>query len=177
MACQDGEFRRAMRLLASGVTVIATAHDRRRSGLTATAVCSLAMSPARILACINLRGYTYELLSRSRCASINILAEDHQRLADRFAGRAGEDDGQGRFADGDWVTSATGAPLLADALVALDCSIMQMSVLDTHAILLCQVEDAMFGRLRPPLVQFEAAYTTGLISIAAGRGAEHVQSG
>ena len=32
-------FIRAMRQLAAGVTVITTAHDGRRAGLTATAVC------------------------------------------------------------------------------------------------------------------------------------------
>jgi flavin reductase (NADH)/flavin reductase len=160
MPCQDADFRKAMRLLASGVTVIATAHDGRRSGLTATAVCSLALAPARILACINVAGYTYALLSRSRRASVNILAEDQQAVADRFAGRAGDTDGDGRFADAEWRGNGTGVPMLVGALAALDCSIVQMSVLDTHAIVIGVVENAIFGPLRRPLIHFEAAYTT-----------------
>src|SRR5690349_12917582 len=133
MPCRDVDFRKAMRLFASGVTVIATEHDGQRSGLTATAVCSLALAPARILACVNLSGHTYPFLSRSRRMSVNILAEDQRAVADRFAGRAGAVD---RFAGATWQTCVTGAPLLEGALVALDCTITQMSVLDTHAIVI-----------------------------------------
>ena len=149
-----------MRLLASGVTVIATAHQGRRSGLTATAVCSLALAPSRILACLNVSGYTYELLCRSRRASVNILAEDQQAVADRFAGRAGGADSDSRFAGAEWHNNGAGVPMLAGALASLDCLVVQMSVLDTHAIIIGVVEDATFGPLRQPLIHFEAAYTT-----------------
>jgi flavin reductase (DIM6/NTAB) family NADH-FMN oxidoreductase RutF len=167
MPCQDAEFRKAMRLLASGVTVVATAHNGQRSGLTATAVCSLALAPSRILACINVAGYTYELLSRSRRASVNVLAEDQQPVADRFAGRAGDTDSDSRFVGADWRSNGSGVPLLVGALAALDCSIVQMSVLDTHAILIGVVENAVFGPLRRPLIHFDAAYTTSPLPAAA----------
>jgi flavin reductase (DIM6/NTAB) family NADH-FMN oxidoreductase RutF len=160
MPCQDADFRRAMRLLASGVTVIATAHNGQRSGLTATAVCSLALAPSRILACINLAGYTYELLARSRRASVNILAEDQRAVADRFAGRVSDTDSDSRFEGAEWRSNGVGVPMLVGALAALDCSIVQMSVLDTHAIVIGVVEHAIFGRLREPLIHFEAGYTT-----------------
>ena len=147
-----------MRLFASGVTIIATAHAGQRSGLTATAVCSLALAPPRILACVNLGGYTYKLLSHSRCMSVNILAEDQRAVADRFSGRAGEGDAEDRFAGARWQTCATGAPVLADALVGLDCTIAQMSVLDTHSIIIGAVEHVTFGPLRPPLLRFDSAF-------------------
>ena len=158
MPCEDTEFRHAMRLLAGGVAIIATAHKGQRSGLTATAVCSLAISPARILTCINLKGYTFELLSRSRCMSVNVLAEDHQSTADCFAGKLKMQDCDERFTGGDWRTQVTGAPLLANALVALDCTVAQMTILDTHAIVIGQVERATFGEVRPPLLHFDGAF-------------------
>jgi flavin reductase (DIM6/NTAB) family NADH-FMN oxidoreductase RutF len=154
------EFRKAMRLLASGVTVIATAHNGLRAGLTATAVCSLALAPSRILACVNVAGYTYELLSRSRRVSVNILAEDQKAVAERFAGRAGDTCSESRFEGARWRSEESGPPLLVDALAALDCSIAQMSVLDTHAIIIGIVERAVFGPLRQPLIHFDAAYAT-----------------
>jgi flavin reductase (DIM6/NTAB) family NADH-FMN oxidoreductase RutF len=158
MPCEDTEFRQAMRLLAGGVAIIATAHNGQRSGLTATAVCSLAISPARILTCINLKGYTFELLSRSRCMSVNVLAEDHQCVADRFAGKLKMEDCDQRFVGSDWRAHVTGAPLLADALVALDCTISQMTILDTHAIVIGLVERATFGAVRPPLLHFDGGF-------------------
>src|SRR4051812_22341457 len=102
-----------MRLLASGVTIVASAHEGRRSGLTATAVCSLALSPPRILVSINVQGHTYEIVSRSRCMSVNLLSESQQRLAERFAAKRAAEDTD-RFVHGNWIMKATGAPILND---------------------------------------------------------------
>jgi len=49
----------------------------------------------------------------------------------------------------------TGAPLLADALAALDCRVTEIIPLDTHAILIGVVEDIIFGPQRLPLIHFE----------------------
>jgi len=159
MAADDNTYKSAMRLLAGGVTIVATSWEGERSGLTATAVCSLALSPPRVLACVNLAGVTYELISKSRIMSVNLLAEHHAELAHRFAAkRASQTDD--RFADSVWRTAATGAPLLADALAALDCRLTDIIPLDTHAILIGTVEEILFGPHRPPLVHFAGGYTS-----------------
>lgn len=159
MAAEDSIFRSSMRLLASGVTIVATALDGKRSGLTATAVCSLALSPPRILASINVLGLTYEFVSQSRCMSVNLLAKEHERLAERFAAKRAAVD-EDRFALGEWTTRLTGAPMLADALAALDCRVTDIIPLDSHAILIGVVEDVLFGAKRLPLIHFEAGYTS-----------------
>src|SRR5689334_23088828 len=147
-----------MRLLASGVTIVASAHEGRRSGLTATAVCSLALSPPRILASINMQGHTYEVVANSRCMSVNLLAENQQELAERFAAKRATEETD-RFVHGNWTTRICGAPILADALAALDCRVTNIIPLDTHAILIGEVQDIVFGPHAAPLIHFEAAYT------------------
>jgi flavin reductase (DIM6/NTAB) family NADH-FMN oxidoreductase RutF len=165
MAADDTTYKNAMRLLAGGVTIVATAWQGERSGLTATAVCSLALSPPRILACVNLAGVTYELISKSRVMSVNLLAEGHAELAQRFAAkRATQTDD--RFGNSLWRTGSTGAPLLTDALAALDCRLTDIIPLDTHAILIGVVEDVLFGPHRPPLVHFVGGYTSILSSLS-----------
>jgi cob(II)yrinic acid a,c-diamide reductase len=165
MPAEDATFRGAMRLLAGGVTIVATQWQGERSGLTATAVCSLALSPPRVLACVNLAGVTYELLSKSRIMSVNLLAEGHADLAQRFAAkRATQTDD--RFASSHWRTSVTGAPVLADALVALDCRLTEIIPLDTHAILIGVIEDIQFGQRRSPLVHFDGGYTSILSALS-----------
>src|SRR5882724_9172520 len=146
-----------MRLLAGGVTIVASAFQGRRSGLTATAVCSLALAPPRILASINVQGHTFDLVSRSRCMSVNLLAKDHEGLAERFAAKRAAED-EDRFIHGAWTTHATGAPLLTDALAALACRVTDIIPLDTHAILIGIVEDVVFGPRRAPLIHFEAGF-------------------
>ena len=161
MPADDATFRSSMRLLAGGVTIVASAFEGKRSGLTATAVCSLALAPPRILASINVQGHTYQIATRSRCMSVNLLAKDHVQLAERFAAKraAVEED---RFVYGEWKERVTGAPVLADALAALDCRVTEIIPLDTHAILIGVVEDVLFGPRRPPLIHFEAGFTSVL---------------
>ena len=165
MIADDTTFKTAMRLLAGGVTIVATSLGGENSGLTATAVCSLALSPPRVLACVNHAGRTYELLSKSRIMSVNLLAEGQEELARRFAAkRAGQ--AEDRFANSDWRTSITGAPLLADGLAALDCRVTDIMPLDTHAILVGVVESIHFGPRGRPLVHFEGGYTSLLSALA-----------
>lgn len=164
MPAEDATFKHAMRRLASGVTIVATKWEGERSGLTATAVCSLALSPPRVLASVNMQGLTYGLLAKSRCMSVNLLAEDHEELAQRFAMKRAHSD-EDRFAIGDWQTRVTGAPVLADALAGLDCSVTQIVPLDTHAILIGMVEDVVFGANRAPLINFESSYRSLLSTL------------
>ena len=163
MPAEDSTFRGAMRLLAGGVTIVATAYEGERSGLTATAVCSLALSPPRILASVNRRGHSYELIAQSRVMSINLLAHDQQELAQRFAGRgAAHED---RFEIGDWQERVTGAPVLADALAGLDCRVVEIVPIDSHAIFIGVVEDVIFGPRRAPLLHFNGEFTTLLSAV------------
>jgi flavin reductase (DIM6/NTAB) family NADH-FMN oxidoreductase RutF len=156
---EDAIFRKSMRLLASGVTIIAASFQGRRSGLTATAVCSLALSPPRILVSINMQGLTYEFVSGSRRMSVNLLAQDQEAMAERFAAKRAARD-EDRFVFGAWTQKGEGAPLLADALAALDCHVTEIIPLDSHAILIGVVEHVQFGARRPPLIHFEAGYTS-----------------
>jgi flavin reductase (DIM6/NTAB) family NADH-FMN oxidoreductase RutF len=158
MAAEDSTFRGAMRLLAGGVTIVATAWQGQRSGLTATAVCSLALSPPRILASVNRRGQSYDLIAQSRVMSVNLLAREHEALAHRFAGREGAH--EDRFSLGQWCEGVTGAPVLADALAALDCRVAEIVPIDSHAIFIGVVEDVVFGPRRAPLLHYDGDFTT-----------------
>jgi cob(II)yrinic acid a,c-diamide reductase len=147
-----------MRLLAGGVTIVATQWQGQRSGLTATAVCSLALSPPRILASVNRCGQSYDLIAQSRVMSVNLLARDQEALAQRFAGREGGH--EERFALGQWRQRLTGAPVLADALAALDCRVVAIVPIDSHAIFIGEVEEVVFGPRRPPLLHYDGDFTT-----------------
>lgn len=165
MSADDAIFKNAMRLLAGGVTIVATSLNGENCGLTATAVCSLALSPPRVLACVNRAGRTHDLLSKSRIMSVNLLAEGHEDLARRFAAkRAGQADD--RFDNSEWRTAVTGAPLFTQALAALDCRVTDIMPLDTHSILVGVVEDIHFGPRGRPLVHFEGGYTSLLSALS-----------
>jgi flavin reductase (DIM6/NTAB) family NADH-FMN oxidoreductase RutF len=114
-SASDQDFGAAMRRFSGAVTLIATAHDGQRSALTATAVYSLAMSPPRLLTCVNRHGRTFELLETESANVDQRSGVEQKELARRFAGMLGarRDD---HFVYGTWRIEATGAPVLVDGL-------------------------------------------------------------
>jgi flavin reductase (DIM6/NTAB) family NADH-FMN oxidoreductase RutF len=115
----EGDFRKAMRTLASAVSIVSTAHDGRRFGMTATAVCSLSMQPPTLLVCVNQStSLHHPVLSAGRFC-INILHADQDELARTF-GRKGIED---RFASGNWQVDDRGVPFVADAQASIFCAV------------------------------------------------------
>ena len=105
----EANFRKAMRTLASAVTIVSTANDNRRFGMTATAVCSLTMQPPTLLVCVNQStNLHHPLLSAGRFC-INILHADQDELARTF----GRQDIEDRFAHGNWQLDDRGVPSLS----------------------------------------------------------------
>jgi flavin reductase (DIM6/NTAB) family NADH-FMN oxidoreductase RutF len=151
------EFRAHMRHLAGAVTVIATGAPGQRFGLTATAVCSLSDDPPTLLACVSRTASAHDVISRNRTFSVNLLADDQEIVAARFAGRAGLR-GEARFEGADWHALATGAPILAGALAAFDCEITQEHVFATHTIFIGRVVASAAREAADPLLYLRGGF-------------------
>lgn len=72
--------------------------------------------------------------------AVNILPSDCVELATVFAGLA-EDNGRNRFDIGSWTRLTTGAPVLSEALVALDCLVESSQVHGSHRVFFGKVVD------------------------------------
>ena len=131
-------FKRGMRRLAAGVTIITTAQGDERQGLTATAVTSLTAEPPQLLVCVNRSAAAHDLIHKAARLCVNVLGQEHRALAARFAGAAGVHGGE-RFHAGDWTRMTTGAPALADALAAFDCEVVEAVEVTTHTIFIGRV--------------------------------------
>jgi flavin reductase len=141
-------YRQGMRQLAAGVTIVTTRHEGRRSGLTATAVCSLTVSPPTLLACVNRLSSAHEPIRLSGLFCINVLAEEDAALARRFAGA---ESGEMRFSAGDWRLGASGLPVLATALASFECELSGHLPMGSHSIFLGRVANVVSRRGRPLL--------------------------
>lgn len=152
---KPARFRAGMSYLSGACTIIASRLGEARAGLTATAVCSVTADPPRLLVCLNREGNAHEVISRSGVLSVNVLNAGHLALAQRFAGmmqgvRSGD-----RFLEGHWQVGVTGVPLLADALVAFECRVVEEIPASTHNIFLCEVIDVTTsGEDASPLLYF-----------------------
>jgi len=150
-------FRAAMRHLAGGVSIITSGRGADRAGLTATSVSSLSVEPASLIVCINRSSSMIPVLRASGSFGVNILAAGHRDLADRFAGRHGVS-GAARYAGADWIELVTGAPLLADALAAIDCKVDSVIDWNTHALVIGRVEAVRLHDGPQALVYWRGAY-------------------
>ena len=156
---ESAVFRQAMREFAAGVAIVACGAGDARSGCTVTALTSLSLTPPTLLVCLSRDALTLKRLRETGAFSVNLLGARHRELADRFASRVGER-GAARFAVGRWTTLATGAPLLADALAAIDCRVEEILERHTHAIVIGAVAAVQRGEGGPALAHWRSRYET-----------------
>ena len=127
--------KRALRNLGGGVSVITAGQGDERTGATVTSATGLSMDPPTMIVNINKNSSSWPVISRFGHFCVNILSEDQQAIADRFAGIGGVK-GAARYEGSDWTTLVSGAPVLSNALSAIDCEVEEIIERHSHAIIL-----------------------------------------
>ena len=150
-------FREAMSRLGAAVHIVTTAGSAGKTGFTATAVCSVSDAPAVLLVCLNRRSKSAPVLQQNGVFCINTLGAGEEKLADMFAGRSGAQLHE-RFADGEWTTLKTGAPMLTSAVVAFDCRVVEIKAVASHNVIFGSVEAVRLGPAGAALVYHQRAY-------------------
>lgn len=157
MSVSADTFRETLSFLPAGVTVVtARGPDGGPAGLTATAVCSVSLRPPLVLVCVEDESTTREAMSGFGAFAVNLLDEDQEDLARRFA--AG---GSGQFEGVAWGTVETGAPVLRSAVGYVDCRThRRIADAGDHEIFVGRVEAADVFRpgARNPLVHYLGEY-------------------
>ena len=148
-------FRNAMRHLPSAVSIVTARLGSNLAGFTATSVSSFSADPPTLLVCINLGSSSFPILRAARTFAVNILGASQDDIADRFAGRLGHDRTD-RYQDAKWDFAQS--PRLINALVSFNCVIDDIIERHTHAIVLGQVSDVMFGDSSSALLYWHGRY-------------------
>ncbi len=158
MSIGSEQFRAALRHFPSGVTVVTMRGpgSDHVHGLTVSAFASVSPEPPLILVAIDHRASAFAILEQEGAVfAVNILAQDQQALSNRFAWVKDED----RFAEGEWDTAVTGAPILKDALAWLDCTIFARHDSGTHTIYIGEVQASEVPRADElPLLYWNRGY-------------------
>jgi flavin reductase (DIM6/NTAB) family NADH-FMN oxidoreductase RutF len=150
-------FRGAMRHLAGGVSIITVGRGRDISGMTVTSVASLSVEPPTLIVSINRESSSWPLLKRLGFFGVNILTADQIDIAERFAGKGGLKAAD-RFAGADWFARASGVPLLAGALAAIDCEVEHVVERHSHAIVIGRVLDIQSSARTAALAYWQGRY-------------------
>lgn len=151
------DFRGAMRHLAGGVSVITAGRGRDITGMTVTSVSSLSVDPPTLIVSINRGSSSWPLIKRHGFFGVNILTADQIDIADRFTGKAGLK-GADRFAGAEWITRASGVPLLVGALAAIDCEVEDIVERHSHAIVIGRVLDLQASTRTAALAYWQGQY-------------------
>lgn len=147
------QFRDAMSLFPSGVTIVTTKDDTGRCwGFTATSFCSVSVQPPMVLVCLAKTAQCCTAFTHASSWLINVLSTRHAPLAVRFATRGAE-----KFADGDFVLSANGHPMLKESCTVLECESVAKYDAGTHTMLLGQVTAVKVNEY-PPVVYVQRAF-------------------
>ncbi len=142
-----GTFIRAMRTVASSVTVVTTDGVGGRHGATVSAFCSVSADPPSALVCLKADSRIAQLVDTNGTFCVNVLPRFRQDIADRFAGLH---DGQitDRFEGIECAPARCPAPLIAGA-TAFHCDLRQSVAFGTHWIFIGHVVQAWEGAPEP----------------------------
>jgi flavin reductase (DIM6/NTAB) family NADH-FMN oxidoreductase RutF len=151
------DFRNAMRQLTGGVSVITAGRGKDISGMTVTSVSSLSVDPPSLIVSLNRESSSWPLVKRYGFFGVNILTSDQIDIAERFTGRGGLK-GADRFTGARWTTRASGVPLLADALAAIDCEVEDVVERHSHVIVIGRVLDVAVSARTASLAYWQGRY-------------------
>ena len=155
MTVSADDFKKALQLWASGVTVVTTSSEKFGvQGMTVSAFSSVSVNPPLVLVCINDAADTGEGIKESQCFAVNVLTSDQQDISNQFAGGSNQ---QLRFENTDWKAGVTGAPILNESLMSLDCKVVEKVLAGTHWIIIGEVQECVC-RSGEPLLYFCGAY-------------------
>ena len=153
-------FRKIMRRLATGVTVVTVRDHDQRHGMTANTFTSVSLTPTLVLICVVKDGVTHDFITRAGAFAVNVLSVAQREIAQRFAHQVSVPDDP--FADIPHHYSSTGAPLFDDSIFFVDCRLVAAHDAGDHTIFVGEVLDMDYGRGREddPLLFLDGQYAT-----------------
>jgi flavin reductase (DIM6/NTAB) family NADH-FMN oxidoreductase RutF len=118
---------------------------------------SLTAEPPQVGVAVNRTVTAHPALCANKFFCVNTLGADHHDLARRFSGPV---KGLERFSEGRWSRLSTGAPVLEDAIISLDCRVVEQVELSTHTLFVGAVEAVRKSTDAQPLLFVEGQWAS-----------------
>lgn len=153
-------LRFVMRHYPTGVTVVTSGQEERAEGMTANAVISVSLDPLLFLVSVHKEARLNPRIKEEGYFAINILADDQEGLSRLFASPE-RSSGLPAIHSLGGGYGASGAPLAAGALAAIECELEEVYFGGDHDLFLGRVVAVRTGDTRKgPLVYHEGSYPT-----------------
>lgn len=150
-------FWRALGQRAIGSTIVTARSADGPAGFLGLSASHISADPPLMLASIDKRTSALQTVLAARHFAVNFLPSDASEIADLFGGK-GTLKGADRFNVGRWQMLTTGAPVLANALGAMDCTLEDTIERGGICIVIGRVVDVLVGSGGNPLIHFRGGY-------------------
>jgi flavin reductase (DIM6/NTAB) family NADH-FMN oxidoreductase RutF/DNA-binding transcriptional LysR family regulator len=152
-------FLSGMSHAACTVNVVTTNGSAGRHGVTVSAMVSVSADTPQptLLVCIHHKSVVAEAVLANGVFCVSVLKDNQAHISEHFAGRRGVH-GEAKFDCTEWATQVTGAPRVAEALVAFDCRVTASDRVGSHFVVFGSVQDIYVAEAGAPLIYANRAY-------------------
>lgn len=133
---------KAFHKLSYGIYIIATHAEGKNYGYIGNTVFQVTSEPSRIAVSCHKKNVTTAKIMESMTFSISVLKKEASTsLIGTFGFMSGEE--IDKFSNVDYITSATGAPIVLDSAVAwFDCRVISSHDVGTHLLIIGEVQES-----------------------------------
>jgi flavin reductase (DIM6/NTAB) family NADH-FMN oxidoreductase RutF len=139
MPVDPNEFAAALAQYAAGVCLLTVQDGIDDVGTTVSSVMSISAAPPLVAVGLAVGGYPAEVLEEVGRCGLTVLAAEHAIVASRFSS-AGRPSARHLLESVPWTRTGSGAIVLTDGLVALDCRLDRLVDAGDHLLALLAVE-------------------------------------
>ncbi|MEO1642053.1 MAG: flavin reductase family protein [Pseudomonadota bacterium] len=155
MTFNQRQFRDALSLFATGITVVTThGEDGVDAGITANSFNSVSLDPPLILWSIGHDSGSFQTFESCEHFAVHILTVDQTDLSQRFASL-----GANKFANLKTVRGLGNVPLLSECAARFECSVFKRVPAGDHTIYIGKVERLTSDPRHPPLIYHGGKYS------------------
>lgn len=132
----------------SGVAALTATVDGEQIGMVASSFSvGASFDPPMVMFAVKKSSNTWPILRRARRIGVSILGDAHDRICRQLASRSGD-----RFAGIDLRHGESGAILIVDAALWMECEIVSETPAGDHAIVVLEVKGVHFESHIEPLI-------------------------
>ena len=150
------EFRSAMSLFATGVTVVTSMDEEGKPhSMTANSFTSVCLDPPIVLICVAHGTHTYGYVEHNGRFGINILGENQENLGVYFAKRP-EDRVEGT--EYHYTIAEDDIPMLDHSMVFFGCQVVGSHVYGDHTVYMGEVKEVRRTDAGTPLMFYQSRW-------------------
>jgi flavin reductase len=152
------QYRDAVGMFATGITVVTARAGGFGHGMTANSFASVSLDPLLVLVCVVRDAVMHKVLDDVGSFGVSVLAAGQEDLARYFSDPA-RPMGMAQFLPLDWHPApGTGTPLLDGALAWLECTVEATYPGGDHSVFLGRVQWVQVGEAGGPLLYWAGGY-------------------